>query len=648
MSNRFVIDIEGNSLTRPTEIWLVVCKDIDTGEYHVFRNVTQKKEEKQRCLDLLNSATLLIGHNILGYDAPVLDALLGYRPSSSGCYFDTLVLSKLVSYSREAGHSIEAYGEEFGTPKGDNHGQDFFKAWSQELENYCVRDVDICERIYRKYLRIITDPQWESSIKLEHEFQGIVNRLHDNGFSFNVNRAHKLLEEVEKQLRELDEKILKEFPPRQVLVRKFTPKLTKHGTISRSSVPRSLHHRISDFEVDIEYPVYDEREFNPSSHKQVIAILNEAGWKPVDKTQTHIETERQLNRARYSREPIDTEALKKKLEIHKTTGWKINETNLGTLPESAPSPARTLAKRILLEARRRTLTEWLGLVQDDSRIHGTFYGIGAWTHRMAHQKPNTANIPTDVKLYGGEMRSLWQAPRNRLLVGVDAEGIQLRIFAHYIDDAEFTDALVKGKKSDKTDPHSLNQRILGSVCTSRQIAKRFIYALLLGAGIGKLSQILGCEDAQTKEALARLLERYEGFKLLREKVIPKDARAGWFRGLDGRMVRIPGDTEGERKHLCMSGYLQNGEAVVMKKACLLWHEQLHHLEKQIKIVNFVHDEWQTEVPNNMDIALEVARVQADSLRQVGELLKLKCPLAGSYWNDDHGDYTIGPNWRVTH
>jgi len=35
-------------------------------------------------------------------------------------------------------------------------------------------------------------------------------------------------------------------------------------------------------------------------------------------------------------------------------------------------------------------------------------------------------------------------PRNRLLVGVDAEGIQLRIFAHLIDDPEFTTIISQG------------------------------------------------------------------------------------------------------------------------------------------------------------------------------------------------------------
>jgi len=324
------------------------------------------------------------------------------------------------------------------------------------------------------------------------------------------------------------------------------------------------------------------------------------------------------------------------------------------LPSKAPSPARTLAKRILLESRRRTLTEWLGLVHPDTgRIHGDFQGIGAWTHRMAHQRPNTANIPTEFKedgvtrkLLGKELRSLWQAPRKRLLVGVDAEGIQLRIFAHYIDEPEFTETLVKGNKSDGTDPHSFNKQILGDVCKSRQAAKRFVFALLLGAGIGKLAEILECSREDADNALKRLLDRYQGFARLKRDVIPSDAKRGWFVGLDGRRVSIPGNTTGERKHLCMSGYLQNGEAIIMKLATLKWEDKLAN--HQALLVNLVHDEWQTETTNNMESALCIAKMQADSLKEVGEELNLKCPLAGSYWSEYHKDYTIGTNWSITH
>lgn len=649
---RVVIDIEANGLLNPTQIWLIVLKDIDTGEFHTFRNVTHDQQAKEAFQSFALGVGTWIGHNILGYDLPVLRRLLGDSiildspDSVSQRFLDTLVLSKLIDYPRN-GHSIEDYGVEFGLEKGKF--SDFTK-WSQELEDYCIRDVEICHKVYLKYLKYISKEEHTSSIELEHQFQQVVNSLGTNGFSFNSLKADKLKKKVEEELIVIDKEILIAFPPREILIREFTPRATKHQTISKSSVPRALWDKISEYEVGETYRHTRLEPFNPSSHKQIIAVLNEAGWSPLEKTQTHIDTERALNRLKYSRQEkssldlaAQVDILRGKLEIAKKTGWKINENNLSTLPLNAPSPARTLAKRILLESRRRTLTEWLSLV-DDGRIHGRFYGIGAWTHRMAHQNPNTANIPTDAKLFGSEMRALWQAPKDRLLVGVDAEGIQLRIFAHYIDDPEFTKSLVEGKKDDKSDPHSLNQRVLG--CKTRNIAKRFIFAYLLGAGVGKLAQILEVSDSDAKRSLDRLLKRYSGLVFLKENVIPLDAKRGWFVGIDGRLVKIPGETASERKHLCMSGYLQNGEAVVMKRACCKWHDKLK--EDNSLLVNFVHDEWQTETPNDMEIALKIAKLQADSLRVVGEELGLKCPLAGSYWNDDLKAHTIGVNWKVTH
>lgn len=779
---KIVFDVEANALENPTRIWVIVCKDIDTGKFHIFRNL-HDREEAERFILFCNVVTSYIGHNVLGYDIPVIHNITGYQIPVERVT-DTLVVSKLVDYSRPA-HSIEQYGEEFGYPKIKFND---FSKYSEEMEEYCVRDVDICERVYNKYRRIINDPSWSDALQTEHAFQLVVNDLSSNGFSFNVAKASKLLLKVEKELGEVDAEIEKAFPPRLKLVREITPKATKHGTISLSSIPLKIRKEegsdLSAYSPDAPFSFCAWTPFNPSSHKQLIEVLNEAGWSPVDKTQTHIDTERELQRLKYQRNrditlDIRISELHTSLDKLRKSGWKINENNLATLPDKAPSPARALAKRILLEARRRTLTEWINLVcfeikinkesinvlgreinahliqngvprnsnitekdiakeilsylenrtctteifthkknvnvnttlnittslllksliewlrskkvsaqyvkEDENfvwitvtpseqsedysanlvtqcldglkttglqssitstRIRGKFYGIGAWTHRMAHQQPNTANIPTDAKLFGAEMRSLWCAPRNRLLVGVDAEGIQLRIFAHYINDPEFTDALVKGKKDDKTDPHSLNQRILGSVCKSRQAAKRCIYALLLGAGLGKIAEVLECSEPEAKEALDRLLVRYTGWDFLKKEVLPKDGERGWFLGLDKRKVRIPGDTAGGRKHLAMSGYLQNGEAVVMKLACLKWANKLKDFDA--KLVNFVHDEWQVECPNNMTIALDIARMMANSLKEVGEDLKLNCPLAGSYWNDDLKDYTIGTNWKVTH
>src|ERR1700692_947123 len=151
-------DIEADGLENPTQIWLIVCKDISTGQLYKFRNITRDEPERQRFLEFSKRVTLWIGHNALGYDIPVLADLISLRINTSDI-IDTLIISKLVDYSR-VGHSIEAYGIEFGIPKGKNHYLDFFTKWSQELEDYCVRDVDICHKIYLKYLAVINTPDW--------------------------------------------------------------------------------------------------------------------------------------------------------------------------------------------------------------------------------------------------------------------------------------------------------------------------------------------------------------------------------------------------------------------------------------------------------------------------------------------------------
>lgn len=653
-----VIDVEANSLVNPSVIWLVVAKDLDKGELHVFRDV-QTEEGRRDFLAFWRTVDTFVGHNWLEFDYPVIRRLLGadfelHDPASQSV--DTLVLSRLADYSRTAStdastpdsvgeappvvaakarHSVAAYGTQFGFPKIEFHD---FSQYSPEMEEYCVRDVLITEKIFnlhKNYARTY----WPA-LKLEQEFQFyVVNALQDNGFAFNKDKAERLLEKVQKELGELDVRIEAAFPPRLGLRNEVHPRITRYGTLNKGDFRFVKGGDLSEYNGG-PFSRLVWTQFNPGSHKQIVDVLHVAGWHPTDKTASHVQAERERIK------DLD------KLEKLRKYGWRVNEANLETLPPDAPEAARYLAKRILLESRRRTLTEWLSLVGPDNRIHGRYFGIGAWTHRMAHQQPNTANIPNDLdtqgkkKLLGKELRSLWMAPKNRLLVGVDAEGIQLRVFAHLIDDKEFTDALVQGRKDDKTDPHSLNQRVIGRVCKSRASAKRFIYALLLGAGLWKLAQILECSEPECREALDRLLRKYTGWQRLKEEVIPRDANKGFFFGLDGRKIVIPGSTVGERKHLAMSGYLQSGEAIIMKKATLKWVNQL--VKHKSLLVNLVHDEWQTESPNSMQVALLVAETQAESLRLVGEELGLKCPLAGSYYNDDIKDYTIGKSWAVTH
>lgn len=327
-------------------------------------------------------------------------------------------------------------------------------------------------------------------------------------------------------------------------------------------------------------------------------------------------------------------------------GWMCNEDNLSTLPEDAPEGAKNLAEWLTLEGRRSSLAEWVGHVKDDGRIHGRFTHIGAWTGRMAHSAPNQANVPaafhgtpkTAVEIvkseYDGRMRSLWIVEDGNYLVGTDAEGIQLRILAHLMNSEEYIHAIVSGRKEDETDIHNLNRKALGISHVTRDMAKTFIYAFLLGAGVAKVATILKVNQREAGEAVDNFMNSIQGLSDLKKKVVPHIAKRGWFKGLDGRKVPVPSE------HKALAGMLQNGEAVVMKHSALTWATAANKLGIKYKLVTWPHDEWQTEVEGSMNDAELLGSIQRQSIVDTGKKLSILCPLAGSTdigrtWGDSH-------------
>lgn len=614
---RYVIDIECDSLT-PKVIHVVVLKNIDTNTYLEYT-----KDNAHLLSRVLDDASLVIGHNIIDFDLPVLSNLWSIAVHQAKVV-DTLILSRLLRYDIDGGHSLHEWGTRLGHPKLEFSA---FDSYTPEMLVYCRNDADLTEKLYR-FLIARLQPMGTKPIEVEHKIAFICREMHSNGFSFDIENATKLLQEITNEINTLDVEIQKAFPPKAVPIREVSPSLTKHGTINRKDFRWYDGTDYTIFQAECPFVLFKYEPFNPGSTRQIIDRIHKY-WSPIDKTDGYIEAERNKDKA--------------KLERLKTYGWKINENNLGTLSDSAPAATRQLVRRILFESRRRLLEDWVNLSLEDDKIHGRFNGIGTWTHRMSHTDPNMGNISahksikyTSTELnslatsLGGRMRSLFTASPGMVLVGTDAEGIQLRIFAHLINDQAFVKSLIEGKKEDGTDPHSINQRILNAL--SRDDAKTFIYAFLLGAGIGKIKSILKQTTTQATQAKESFIQAYPGLKLLKETIIPRDAERGYFIGLDGRFVVCSSE------HLMLAGYLQNAEACIMKHANILWRDRLDAMGIYYRQVNFVHDEWQTEChPEHAEL---VAQVQRQAITDTGVALGMRCPLAGSS--------NIGANWMETH
>jgi DNA polymerase-1 len=79
----------------------------------------------------------------------------------------------------------------------------------------------------------------------------------------------------------------------------------------------------------------------------------------------------------------------------------------------------------------------------------------------------------------------------------------------------------------------------------------------------------------------------------------------------------------------------------MKKAQTIWQKRMEEERINYKYVNWIHDEWQIELPTkDFTIAERCGILQVQAIEEVGRLYQLNCPLTG--------EYKIGTNWQQTH
>ena len=111
---------------------------------------------------------------------------------------------------------------------------------------------------------------------------------------------------------------------------------------------------------------------------------------------------------------------------------------------------------------------------------------------------------------------------------MDAQGLELRMLAHYMGDPIYSSIVVDG------DPHTENQK--KAQLPTRDMAKTFIYAFLYGAGVAKIGKIVN-GSLLTALHQKRFLKNLPSLQRLIDKV-QTAAQRGHIRGLDGRRIFI--------------------------------------------------------------------------------------------------------------
>jgi len=235
---RAIVDIETDSLNA-TKVHCIVAKDVDSGRVYPF-----PPDMIHGFRDWSLGVKQFIMHNGLSFDAPVCNRLLGtdIKPSQ---IIDTLVLSQLFNPIRE-GHSLKAWGERLGFPKGD---VETFEVYTPDMLEYCKQDVNITHKLFN-ILQSEGKGFSRSSIRLEHNVRVIIDQQEKNGFAMDMRKAMSLYNKLKDEANGLEKWAVTTFDPTVVELKTKT-----------KYIP-----------------------FNIGSRQQIADRLMELGWKPKQHT----------------------------------------------------------------------------------------------------------------------------------------------------------------------------------------------------------------------------------------------------------------------------------------------------------------------------------------------------------------------------
>lgn len=623
MNSFVIVDLEANGLDVDTVDVHCVVLDVpgisDAGDTLVYR--PHQIPEAVRVLnELVVDGYTLVGHNIVEYDIPILRRY-GLRVPDDQLY-DTLLVSRAAYpgntlYAADLGfirknpelegklkvgaHSLRAWGYRLGDRKGDYEGG--FETFNEEMLTYCVQDVHVTGLLFDKLRTRIPD----GAAQLETHVGALCRAMRLNGIGFDIEAAVALTGKLAARRAELTKILCDKFQPW------YEPGKTKHpkrAMVSRAVKPGTPGYK--NVQAGCPYQDIELTSFNPASTEHIAKRLQAVyRWKPKEYTEGGKPqvTAEVLHDLPYP----EAKLLAEYQEIKKILGY-ISEG------EGA----------------------WLKL-EEKGRIHGKVNPTGTVSGRASHNRPNTGNVPTRSEL-GHACRSLFTAGPGRVLVGADASGLQLRCLAHYFakwDGGEFA------RQCETGDIHEYMRQ--GTGLYLRSFQKTWTYAMLFGAGKGKLGQtaILDHRAALEKGLTTEPLPKQSQAAALGQKTLDnlgdavpafpalkrdleKAADMGKLRTLDGRWIPIGS------AHTAIAMLLQGAEAVIMKKAMVLAAPVLRDYGAHYAL--WVHDEFQIE--SFPHCAEEVGRIMVNAIRQAGVELELRVKL--------DGEFKVGKTWAETH
>lgn len=640
-----VADLEGNGLLRDiTKLWCGVFIDIETEEVFKFRP-HQMEDMKQ----FMDTCSVLIMHNGLGFDWPALEKVLNYK--FKGTKVDTLAMSRLMFHniSRPKGtnagpHSVEAWGIRFGMHKPENED------WSQFTEHMlhrCTEDTKIQLKIYERCIQKMKKQGWpKQSLEMTFKLFEIFNLQEQYGWLIDRPLLDKYINQLQRWIGLIDSVLVPNLPHKCEVLEtkengeyKYVKKPFKMDGNYTQVVLRYFPDCDATKLVGNVFTRVNFRKVKLSSDKEVKEMLLRDGWKPKDWN--------------YKKDPVTGKPMQ-----------GADGKPIKTSPKlSADDPfvgvngkvGRLIAKRTTVQHRLSVLQGIRENIRPDGRLSQVITGIAA-TGRLTHG--GIVNIPSPDAFFGKQMRRIFSSKEGFVLVGTDAKSCQDRMLAARANNPDFTRMLLEGSKDDGTDSHSYARDAINKVLDkfklptiTRKIAKNFNYGWKFGASDNKLAKMAkGSKDvgAAIRKALenvfpaqAELIDKLtKEWKSTAEVYVNDwgklDYRNGVIRGLDGRPILISSE------HQILVYMLQSDEAIMMQAAACKFYSDatrrgwIHGVDWGF--VANVHDEYTIEIRE--ELAKEAAELTENSIAWASDYFNLACA--------QEGEAEIGKDWCSIH
>ena len=313
-----------------------------------------------------------------------------------------------------------------------------------------------------------------------------------------------------------------------------------------------------------------------------------------------------------------------------------NEEVLAELALSYPLPALLMEHRTLSKLKGTYTDKLPDAADEHGRIHTSLHQAVTATGRLSSSDPNLQNIPIRTP-EGRKIRAAFVAPQGYQLLAADYSQVELRVMAHFSQDASMIQAFVEDE-----DIHSATAReVFGEAGDeNRRAAKAINFGLIYGMSAFGLARNLGIPRGEAQQYIDTYFARYPGVLSFMDTAKASAADKGYVETLMGRRLYLPDITARDQmrkraaERVAINAPVQGSAADLIKQAMIDVQRLIDHDFPQVTMLLQVHDELLFEVPD--------AQVQdfAAALKPVMEASDLSVPLkveigSGQSWYEAH-------------